>query len=238
MMRISDFRSKKGVTLTELSISIFIITMLIAGSFGGVAMLKAAKIRKSVNELTTYMGAINQFQTQYDYLPGDLPNASSYWTTNPATGATTHNGNGDGIVARNNTAYGAGSGNNEYLYAWEHLADAKLIPGTFDGTSTQPNSEPFPNAYFWFFTTGQSTYNTRGNAITTQTSSSSGYLLAKDAYTIDVKIDDGIAASGILYAMTPTSGCVNAVSTASSASYLLSDSTNATCGLMYWQKKF
>ena len=212
--------------------------MLIAGTFGGVTMLKAGKIRKAVNELTSYMTAINQFQTQYNFLPGDLPTASTYWATNPVTGSATHNGNGDGIVAVGGSInYGSGSNTNEYLYTWEHLADAKLIPGTYDGVGMLPNSEPYTQGLFFFFTSPNSIYNTRGNAIYFTASGLLGFLLAKDAYAIDVKIDDGLAASGMLYGSTDSSGCVSDIWYASTATYVLSD-TNAKCSLTYWQKKF
>lgn len=231
-------KGNKGVTLAELSVSIAIISLLIAATFGGATMLKAAKIRKSVAEFTSYMAAINEFQSQYNYLPGDLPTASIYWS-----GA--HNGNGNDVIDI------AG----EDLYVWEHLGDAKLISGTYAGTvsgtyvigTNSLNSEPFTTGVFSFWTYNASSgdadvvYNTSGNALRLGSLASgmptAGVMLAKDAYSIDKKLDDGLAASGMFYAVRAAGGASNSCVTDTTNLYSLSDSA-ATCTLYYWQKKF
>jgi prepilin-type N-terminal cleavage/methylation domain-containing protein len=232
-------KGNKGVTLAELSVSISIISLLIAATFGGATMLKAAKIRKSVSEFSSYMAAINEFQNQYNYLPGDLPTASTYWP-----GA--HNGNGNGVVDISG----------EDLYVWEHLGNMKLISGTYTGTvngayvigTNSINSEPFSTGVFSFWTYNTASagnadvvYSTSGNALRLGSLSSgmptAGFIVAKDAYSIDKKLDDGVAASGMFYAARGGGGISNNCVTDTTNLYSLSDSTS-TCTLYYWQKKF
>lgn len=236
----SVFKSQRAVTLTELSVSIAIISLLIAGTFGGMTMLKAAKIHKIVNEFSSYMSAINEFQSQYGYLPGDFPNASSYWS-----GA--NSGGGDGLVD-NSSATAL-----EDLYVWEHLSKAKLIAGSYTGVmvtdptvrygagTNAPNSEPFTIGLFAFYSSPTLVYNTGGNmlklAALNGTIPDNPAISAKDAYSIDVKIDDGLASAGMFFAIRSATNCTSADSTAASANYNLSDTT-IDCRLIYYQKKF
>ncbi len=225
--------SQRGVTLTELSVSVSIISLMVAGSFGGLSMLKAAKIRKAVSEFTTYMSAINEFQSEYGYLPGDLPTASDYWT-----GA--HNGDGNSLV----------DSTNEDLYAWEHLGKSALITGTYTGAVSGTryaagvnsiNSEPFTIGVFSFYAYQTLIYNTAGHALRLGSITSgwptAGFMLAKDAYAIDAKIDDGLAANGMFYAARGAAGSSNNCVTDTTNLYNPSD-TSETCTLYYWQRKF
>lgn len=228
--------SQRGVTLAELSISIAIISLMIAGTFGGMSIVKAAKVRKSVSEFTSYMSAINEFKSQYKYLPGDLPTASDFWS-----GA--HNGTGDEIVDENIS---------EDLYVWEHLADAKLIPGSYtgvagggsykyvDGTNSI-GSEVFISGIFSFSSrSGTALYNTFGNIIRLGGNAASGpinpIMSGKDAYAIDAKIDDGFASTGIFYAVRNSASCTDADYSAVSANYILNNDL-VDCKIFYWQKK-
>lgn len=230
---------KRGVTLTELSVSLVVITLMIAGTFSGITLLKAAKIRKAATEFTAYMQAIKEFEEQYDYLPGDLPTASSFWS-----GA--HSGNGNGFVSTTPT---------EDLYAWEHLAKAKLVAGSFTGLYADnptnsvryaiwknvPGSEAFTKGAFTFTDLGSSVYNTLGQPLRLSSlsggNSGNAVMNAKDAYAIDIKIDDGLAATGLLYAVRIGSSCTDADLSAATANYNLSNTT-VDCRLFYFYKKF
>jgi hypothetical protein len=239
----TSLKNQRGITLTELSVSVAIVSLMIAGTFGGITMLKAAKIRKIATEFTTNMSAIGEFQTQFGFLPGDLPNASSYWS-----GA--HNGDGNGLVEGIVGTTGSATVL-EDLYVWEHLAKAKLIAGTYSGAVSgtryaapvnAPNSEPFTTGVFSFYAYQALMYNTSGQALRLGSIATGlptgGFMLAKDAYSIDVKLDDGLASSGMFYTTRDTSGCTSADGTTASANYVMSDADNATCQLFYWQKKF
>lgn len=243
MVNKKNRNNQRGVSMTELAVSIAIIAILVAGTFGGATLVKAAKIRKVVNEFAANMAAINEFQMKFQYLPGDLPTPSTY-------NLGSHAGNGNTQVETSAT---------EDLYAWEHLAKAGFITGSYTGAVSgtryaglvnAPNSEPYNYGVFAFYAYQTLVYNTAGHALTlggisAASPNTSGYpaagvMLAKDAYAIDSKLDDGLASSGMFYTIqdATATGCTDAASTAASANYVLSDATNTTCVLYYWQKKF
>ncbi len=84
-------------------------------------------------------------------LPGDMPNATLFWgkddtncTGDTGTAATpgTCNGNGDSTMGTTNAA----NTNAEIFRAWQHLARAGLIEGTYTGQSgpTSPSELGVP----------------------------------------------------------------------------------------------
>lgn len=235
---------QKGVNLVELSIVLTIMGVLLAGTLGGMSILKASKLRKMATEFTTYAQAIEQFESDYYYLPGDMANASDYWS-----GA--NDGDGDTIVDWD----GAAATAQEDLFAWEHLGLANLIGGNFTGAvisgtvrygldTNQPKSEAYNDMGFIFYNLTATVYSRLGTAIeaasliTASGLPNGGGLMAKDAYSIDVKIDDGLASSGRLfsYRETADSGCASAAFTAASATYDL-DATDKTCQLLYFYRE-
>lgn len=235
---------QKGTSLVELAIAITIIGLLIAGTLGGVSLVKASKLRRVATEFTNYKTAVDTFVKEYQYLPGDLPIASSYWS-----GA--HDGNGNSLVDGE-----GGTTNLEHLYVWEHLAKAEMIPGSYSGALTggkayvvgtsSPNSDGSEDLTYSFFSLSTATiYSTTGDhfRLTLPTADATanpwgGGMMGKDAYAIDSKMDDGKASSGMFYAWKPSgTGCTDAASTAASANYDL-NSTVKSCNLTYWYKKF
>lgn len=96
-----------------------------------------------VSELERYKTAVNTFRLKYNAFPGDMKDAQSIWGIAPScnwgetTDGTTCNGNGDDIIGaptnsdRQNPAYTF-----EYYRFWQHLSNAKLIPGNYVGGST------------------------------------------------------------------------------------------------------
>ncbi|MDA0782810.1 MAG: prepilin-type N-terminal cleavage/methylation domain-containing protein [Rickettsiales bacterium] len=87
--------SEKGFTLIELSIVIVIIGLIVAGVVGGQALVNQSKLRTIITELNQFKFQINTFYLEYNALPGDMPNAHSYWP-NCNSGATAVQCNGDG----------------------------------------------------------------------------------------------------------------------------------------------
>lgn len=82
-----------GFTLLELSIVIVIIGLIVAGISAGQSLVRQAQLRQFTSNINQYKVAINSFTLQYDALPGDMDNTTSYWPT-----ASTADGNGDGNV--------------------------------------------------------------------------------------------------------------------------------------------
>ncbi len=101
-------RQAGGFTLMELSIVLVIIGLIVGGVLVGQDLIKAATVMSQVTQLQQVETAIYAFQNKYGALPGDIPNATSMFGTTDANGYTVANGNGDGIILSNITAYVAG----------------------------------------------------------------------------------------------------------------------------------
>lgn len=110
-----------GFTLIELSIVLVIISLIVGGVIGGKSLIESAKINATITDVNQYRAAMNNFQLQYDALPGDFREATSYWT-----GGVTNNGNGDGKISLLPDLI-------ETANSWEHLSLAGIIEGSYDG---------------------------------------------------------------------------------------------------------
>lgn len=256
------FLKQKGVSLIELSVSIAIIGLLLATITVGQNLIHSAKIRKVITDFTNLHTAISEFEGSYGYMPGDMPTAFDFWGTDCGADSTGTvgdcNGDGDGAIEFATTATGMPQ---EDLLAIEHLALSDYISGSFTGqhssatsrysfNENNPKSEPFVKSGFMIRTeanvSGDTIYETRGHTIRMGSLVNNGIpeggaVSAKNAYSIDMKIDDGKASSGTFYSIredvTGSVGCVDNDWNSASANYDL-DSTEQTCNLIYWYKKF
>lgn len=135
---------QKGFSLTELAISLVVMGLLIAGTLAGQELLKSARIKAAISEVETYKIAVDNFKAIYEALPGDLDNATSFWTSGTA------NGNHDGKIGD-----ATDTDDTEVYYLWDQLVLARIISGSYNGTGTQaaiglnvPASEHVSNAGF------------------------------------------------------------------------------------------
>jgi prepilin-type N-terminal cleavage/methylation domain-containing protein len=213
--------NKHGFTLVELSLVIIIIGFLIAGISAGHSLIKQAVITAVIDEKTQYINAAYTFRTTFGYLPGDFPNAFAYWGLNCAPDGSPGdcNGNGDGQIYY---VFGPSQPNqHEGLHAWQHMALAGIIPGSYTGIAVDvdngaeggvdaPFSKYAPG--IWVFT---NTNNTYANPLYTDLTRQGNLLLLgqrsynnmplvplltpSDAQNIDTKIDDGIPRSGYVF---------------------------------------
>ncbi len=198
---IKNQHRKKGFTLVELSIVLVIMGLLVMGAMAGKEMIKASELNAIISEMEAYKTAVDSFKTTYEGLPGDLKNATSYWT-----GGVTANGNGDGMIGN-----GAVTDDTEPYYAWDQLSLAKMIAGTYSGAGTSavigtnvPASKHFSLAGFslsqisapFSYTDALSrsfpaNYLTFGANHATDNALNGSALSPTDASNIDSKIDDG-----------------------------------------------
>lgn len=81
-MNLFDNR-QKGFTLVELSIVIVLIGLIVSGVIGGQKLVVAAKLKSQISEFRKVQVAHNSFKLEYGTVPGDLSNASSYWGGTP-----------------------------------------------------------------------------------------------------------------------------------------------------------
>jgi prepilin-type N-terminal cleavage/methylation domain-containing protein len=189
---------KSGFTLTELSISFVIISLIVAGIISSNSLLKQSRIRTLISEINYMKSNIDNFSLKYEYLPGDITNATIIWPN-----ASTASGNGDSEI-----------NNNESFYIMQHLNLANIIQGSYSagysggGYSYIYGVNTFKSTYipavymmdYSSFFGGRShnnlTIGSMNSSCSGRESTSGGFISAIEAYNIDTKIDDGIPSSG------------------------------------------
>lgn len=198
----------RGFSLVELSIVLVILGLLVGGVFVGQTLIRASELRSVTAEHSRYTAAINAFRNKYMAWPGDMSNAQSFWGIQDPTPATcaaqastttaTCNGNGDG-----NVLYWSGS--DEEARAWQHLANAGMIEGSFTGVGAVPASSFAPTMKFgsgnnWYMRTsiaassgGVSSFAwpALGNMLFVYGETTLVTFRPEDAWNIDSKMDDG-----------------------------------------------
>ncbi len=134
----------RAFSLVELSIVLVILGLLTGGILAGQSLIRAAELRSVTNDMARYQTALFSFRDKYMALPGDMRNATNFWTSAGGNGQddtcfgsttaspATCNGNGNGLID-------AGYSTNvvsEPLRAWQQLANAGLIEGSYNGIVT------------------------------------------------------------------------------------------------------
>ena len=226
-------------TLVEVSIVILVISLLVSGVMAGQSLIKSSQLQNVVKEIREYDTAIKQFKDKFKYYPGDFPSANTYWDA----------AHGNAVSGDGNWQISTGSG--EDLQFWKQLALAGFISVSYTGATTgtpsigtnSPKSLYENGGYQPFY--ASSYYSTSGNLLMlgSLVNNSSGYINGvimspNDAYIIDTKIDDGMAAGGNLYVArgNGASTCVSAAYDSITATYNLTDKT-ISCRLFWWLDK-
>lgn len=215
----------RAFSLVELSIVLVILGLLVGGVLSGQSLIRAAELRSVTEDFSKYMAATRTFKDKYFALPGDMTNATSFWGILAGTGsdvtcqntlaiaAPTCNGNGDGQILTSVVNL------DEASRFWQHLANAGLIEGQFNGVqgagsvigANVPASK-ITSAFWYVSYTGVQA----GSAVTYfpidygnrlsfksngSTSTAGSYpLKPEEAWNIDTKIDDGKPSTGMVIA--------------------------------------
>lgn len=186
-------------------------------------MIRAAQLRSVSTDLNKYAAAVNTFRDKYFAIPGDMPNATSFWglaggdgtgkdyncSKVKSTDAKTCNGNGDGQIYSDTTSLWV----YEELRFWQHLANAGLIEGQYVGTyynspayrvgKNVPATKmqniiiaPWYEGSFPATTTGFA--GNWGNALEFYSLDGNVFSTFKpeEAWNIDTKYDDGLPGTG------------------------------------------
>lgn len=125
----------RGFSLVELSIVLVILGLLTGGILAGQSLIRAAELRVVSTEYSRYTAAVSSFRDKYFAKPGDFRDATKFWqaiavpascATAPSSDARTCDGDGDGNVIPTTTS-------REQFRFWQHLANAGLVEGSYDG---------------------------------------------------------------------------------------------------------
>lgn len=231
----------KGFTLLEVSIVIVVIGFIVGVVLFGQDIITQAKLRAVITQLERYNAAANVFKDRYGYLPGDIPNitkTSSFFST-PGV-ITTTVGGGDDFIA----------GFNEAILFFNHLGALGLSDFYGDGniSLTQHNvgtAIPYIRGYghgFFPYTAfkidvldpknlfNASIYNAYHLGAVPGGLYGSVFT-AREAYNIDIKLDDGMPNTGTVIAFngTGTPSTFTYYSGESAPSLSANNAATATC---------
>lgn len=224
----------RGFSLVELSIVLVILGLLTGGVLTGQSLIRAAELRSITVSYERYVTAALSFRTRYMELPGDLSNATRFWTaeascpgdyTSPSSGSATCNGNGDGRIS---SIVPALEDFSERYRFWQHLANAGLIEGTYTGVPAASVTvviagQNIPSLRLGGGGMGIVYADTLASSISYQDgigqhlfyllnasgpstiSTSAPLLTTEEAWNIDSKMDDGKPSYGKVRSRPPTS---------------------------------
>jgi prepilin-type N-terminal cleavage/methylation domain-containing protein len=220
----------KGYTLLEMSVVLSIIAVLLGSIFIVQTLVRSSHMQTMLSEYDKYVKAVNEFNTKFLSLPGDMNNAESMWGSDlggcPNTPANTVpkvatcDGNGDGKIGDSTTG-GVLSDPQEWFRAWQHMSNAGFIQSSFTGaqgpggaaeavpTLNVPGSAlsgaGFTLHYYLRTSDGALWADQYGHVMSvglfTAGSLTQGPILSPDeALAIDLKIDDGKPGRGLVRA--------------------------------------
>lgn len=221
--------ASRGFTIFEMAMVMTIIALVISGVLIGQDMLRAAEVRSALKESGQYIEALKNFQDKYRALPGDMLNATSFWSA-------TSNGDGNGRIITQGEDLPESDSHYEQFTAWQQLVLAGMIEGHYTGASgsggTQyrqpginiPSSQikgggwglvsllpgDFPtvgaNCLGFAYQAGDIPPNhvlwLGGNSSASPCNMQDPVLSAKEAWDIDQKMDDGIPTVGKIVAQS------------------------------------
>lgn len=256
----------KGFSLVELSIVLVILGLLTGGILSGQSLIRAAELRGVSTDTAKFQTAFYTFRDKYFALPGDMTNAVKFWgapaaaplttdgmnaacrdLTTAGTGTQTCNGDGDGTIASTSQE------TYETYRAWQQLANAALIEGSFSGVPANGTVNDFDVSlgvntprgrisstgytvrYYPAYGSADATYfaGPYGNMLWFGTSNGnytgSAALKPEEAWNIDTKLDDGKPDQGKIRSYKSAATCNGLVS--GSYEYTVS-SSSTTCALM------
>ena len=244
---------RRGFSLVELSIVLVILGLLTGGILAGQSLIRAAELRSVSTQLAQFNTALNTFRDKYFALPGDMPDATRFW---PAT----VNGNGDGFLP---SCMPGPNVMSDSFHAWEQLALAGLIEGSYTGTAvTSPNpcngiSIPGSNVPAgklgisgWTIialnqrTNSETGYNDLqstiynwlifGAPVAVNGMTNGGIMKPEELWNLDTKLDDGKPGTGTVRGGNGLGGSATAcMSSASSTSTYNLNLTTVNCNPVF-----
>lgn len=219
-------RNQSGFTLIEIAIVLVIIGLLLGGVLKGQELINSAKVKNLATDFRNIPVFIYAYQDKYKALPGDDTNIATHLTGGVAASACTPAAagkcaTGNGII---DGSWNATAVTDESYVFWQHVRLAGLAAG-----STSTGAADYLPVNALGGTIGlQSGSNIAANAPIKDLSATpvairgtyvicSPNIMGKFAKQLDIQLDDGNTATGLMMA-TPTSGySIGASATATSA---------------------
>lgn len=227
-------RRISAFSLLEMAIVVAIIGVLMGAVVSAQSFMRSAELADAAAEADSLAIAYNAFIEQYKAIPGDFTRARATWGARsvcpPAAGTAidgtnTCDGNGDSELDIISDPH-------EAFYAFQHLALAQLIPGTFTGApansgvnvSAEPNvnvpAGPLENSGYLFrtilsgggslFLSGSvNFYDGRYGPVISFGGHQNNYfpfgpaIKPEEMYKWDQKVDDALPASGRVVSYKP-----------------------------------
>lgn len=193
-------KTQSGFTLVEIAIVLVIIGILLGGILKGQEMITSARVRALADQGNSINAAVNAFRDRFRALPGDYVGAVAN-IPGAVPGGTAGVTNGQ-ILTAENAEIGA---------AWQHLASAGFLGGTYTGAANAnnlacPTTICPANAFngTMILVNAANGLSTAGTALTLR----SGNLIPVGVLAeLDRKIDDGAPGTGTFRADTGTNTC-------------------------------
>ncbi len=203
---------------------IHILLLLVASAFLAGSITVGSEFTQSTARKTLasdaqrYKALVSQFKTNYQALPGDINNASTYWQDCRFESADC-NGNGDGKITSS-----ANDTTTEAALAWQHLSISGYIPKAYSGDLIGgyyvPNQNipaaPYKDSGYLVTNAIPYTHASWGGSHFLNVGSMSNWRFdtpaasLSDAMAIDHKLDDGIASTGDIFAYSNEKhGCLD-----------------------------
>ena len=174
-----------GFTLIEIAIVLVIIGLLLGGVLKGQELITGARVRNLIQQQDGIKGAYFGFLDRYRALPGDYANAFAT-ITGMTAGCNGGNGNGNGQIATDT---------NEHTLAWEHLARAGFINGSYTCANAVSAATSPANPYAQFLVLVYDA-NYAGNAQARHNLKTGSAVPSDILAEVDRKVDDGNATQG------------------------------------------
>ena len=240
---------RQGFTLIELSIVLVIIGLLIGGIIAGEAVIRRSAFSSFVKEQAQYQTMFTTFKAKYNALPGDFPDARTYWPNDSVyTGFITTNGSGNGLIA----AYA------ESYASWQHLSASGILPGKYLGLNnaggdgvTNPNVDAPGTKYGYGVWLPMSyTHNQFGGMSNFVGDIPRNYLVlganmadtvnwnvlfsCEEAALVDIKYDDGLPFMGKIHTTFPQCTNYNNAAPSTNAAWVpLTNGNNNSTNMMF-----
>jgi len=182
---------KKAFSLVELTIVLMVIGLIIATVSVAQDMVEQSNVKKTVGQINELQTAVRAFNVTYDALPGDMNNASSYWSG-------VSNGDGDGQLDDSTEA--------DALW-YTHLTKAGIISGFTKDSGGRPLIAVIAWGIELVYDAQWSKYPSRNVFRFNDNIGGSTEMAGSIAYYIDDKIDDGKPYTGKTTATSVNTDC-------------------------------